>query len=184
MAEGRAVEDPGDEADDALDGLPATMADLFLALVAVVVLMLLSLLPAIATPGALAPDGAEEPWRTGQARLDGGTPAIIVAEAGGLRLADAAVPGADPVSDRSGGRLVPLDALFSDADLAARLEDVARAQTPVLFVVEPDGGEAAFLFDALASRAGLATYAQMRLGSDCAVRSRGAACAPGAVGAP
>lgn len=144
-------ESPEEEGQDA--GVPASMADLFFTLIAVVVLMLLALLPAIRTPGALAPQ-RESPW---QARLtvEGRTPLVLVARRGGLLVAGEAE------------RSVALDRIVADPGLGDALRRAAQDGTPPLVFVTAEGGEAAFLLDALAGSLGLATLDQVRIDRDC-----------------
>lgn len=145
--------EPGDPAGEAVS-LPATMADIFLALVGVVVIMLLALVPAIRTPGGLAPPPPFEVWRAGLT-LDGGTPAVLLAEADGLRL----------IGPEE--RLVPLDAVLDDPDVARALEAASARGDGVLLVIRPEGQEAAFQFTALAGRLGLDGVHHLRLDHAC-----------------
>src|SRR5689334_4596875 len=119
-----------DEADDeGLTALPATMSDILFALVAVVIVVLLSLAPMLRMPGALATQKANP---LASAIVIDGRPAVVfVAEPDGLRLEESK-------------RLVPLDAILSDAGLAQALQ---ATDEPVLLIVPEDGQEAAFLFN-------------------------------------
>jgi hypothetical protein len=134
-------------------GVPASMADLFFTLIAVVVLMLLALVPAIRTPGALNPQ-KEAPWRA-ELEVDGRRPLVAVAERGGLRLTG------------EGERLVPLGTMLDDAALREALRPAVSGARPLLLLVTPEGGEAAFLFDALAARVGIAGLDQVRISRNC-----------------
>lgn len=139
--------DEAGEAEDGPQGLPASMADIFLALIGVVILMLLSLAPALdggAAPRADA--GAED--RTDEALA-------IVAEPEGLRVAGGTMP------------TTPLAAVLDPGPLAASLGEASRDSRDVLLLIEPEGHEAAFLFGALAHRAGLRNIRQIRLAHPC-----------------
>lgn len=137
------------------DGLPASMADLFFALAAIIVFLLLALVPMIGPrPPATATAAADDLWRA-PVRVDNRNALVFVAGARGLRLAGAP------------GRTVPLDAILDDAPLAAQLREAGGGKRPVLLAIEPDGGEAAFLFDALAGSLALPEIVQLRVEADC-----------------
>ena len=141
-----------DRDDGPLD-LPGSMADIFLALVAVVILMLLSLLPAIRTPGGLAQRPAvEADWSN--VVIEGRSPAIYVAEATGIRVAD------------DDTRVGP-DDILQDRGLAERLRAAARDRS-ILLVIEPEGQESAFLFSSLAGSLGVGRFYQLRVDAQCA----------------
>lgn len=145
------------EQKDFADGsasLPATMADIFLALVGVVIIMLLSLIPAIRTPGGLEMLTPFEVWRS-DIRFDGTRSEIVVAEEDGLR-----VPG-----DRE--RLVELDMILEDQDLARRLSTASEEGENILMVVLPEGQEAAFLLEALAGQLDLEALHHLRIDHAC-----------------
>ena len=142
-----------DDLENDVSSPPATMAEVFFALIAVVIIMLLALLPAIRKPEALAaPAGA------GQAgtdlRIHGSKPDEFVAEEDGLRFAKR-----PPVA---------LDRMLGDEALRAALESASKAGRDVLLVVRPRGREAAFLFDAVAHRAGVSSIYQLRVDAGCA----------------
>jgi hypothetical protein len=139
-----------DASENELSSLPATMAEIFLALVAVVIMMLLALLPAIRTPGALAPSPPFEVWNA-DLRIEGRSPIVAVADAQGLRLA------------APDGRVVALDAILDDAPLAAGLGQAGKEGRDILLVIRPQGQEAAFLFSALAGSLDIGGVYQLRV---------------------
>lgn len=134
-------EPPDDEAALRID----PFADLLFTLVATVMPAVLLLLPAAQDAPAPLPDRP--------IRIEGRPAALYVARADGLRLGG---PEA---------RLVPLDAIPDDLPLRARLADAAVG--PLLLLVEPEGGEAAFLFEGVLARAGVARIRQVRIAPTC-----------------
>ncbi|MDC9823030.1 hypothetical protein PRN20_04740 [Devosia sp. ZB163] len=139
-----------DDDDDGLTALPATMSDILFSLVAVVIVVLLSLAPAIRTPGALASQKSD--LLTSPILVESEPALVFVAEAAGLRIG------------QGEERLVPLDAILTDADLAQALRE---SNEEVLLLVADDGQEAAFLFNSLAGAHGIASIRQLRLDPKC-----------------
>ncbi len=137
------MHDEADEADDRPQSLPASMADIFLALVGVVVIMLLSLAPALEDSRAPAP------------HFDVGEAAAFVAEDQGLRVAGGTAS------------TTPLAAIVGSRALADALRAAAGDGRDVVLLIEPQGHEAAFLFGALAYRAGIGRIRQIRLAEPC-----------------
>ena len=138
-----------DDDDDGLTALPATMSDILFSLVAVVIVVLLSLAPAIRTPGALASQKAD--LLTSTILVESEPALVFVAESDGLRVGD-------------DERLVPLDAILTDAGLAQALRE---SNEEVLLIVADDGQEAAFLFNSLAGAQGIASIRLLRLDPEC-----------------
>lgn len=145
------MHDDFDDGDDLLGGLPASMADTFLALVGVVIIMLLSLAPALRGNPAPASEAGSE---ASAPQSVGGTLAFV-AEADSLRVAG------------KEGTATPLAAILGSPALAGALRDAAAGGRSVLLLIEPQGQEAAFLFGALAYRAGIGRIRQVRLSGPC-----------------
>lgn len=142
--------------DDYPPGLPATVAEVFLALVGVVMLMLFALAPSVrasAPEGPAAASSREQPRQ--RLLIDGQEPELLIAEAGGLRV------------EGAGGGLIALDRIAGDEALGARLRQATSESRPLLLVIEPDGQEAAFLFPAAASAAGVTQVRQLRVTAAC-----------------
>jgi hypothetical protein len=149
---------PAEPREGGLAGLADPQADLFFTLVAVVLPAILLLLPAARM--------AQQPERQSAALAD----AVLTAGAK-LHGADAAVFLArrDGVAfGPAGHHRVGLDAMLDDAGLKAALGSVRAAGKPLLLLIEPDGQEAAFLFDGLAAMHGPRSIAQVRLDRGCA----------------
>ncbi len=146
--------DPDRHGDDGATILPTSMADLFLALVAVVVIMLLSMAPAIRHPDLLKASAPAELWQM-DLRIAGERPIVLAARADGLLVAG------------DGEMQVPLDRILDDQALAGRIGAGREAGREILLIVEPEGGEAAFLFSALAGGLGLQEFTQLRIDSGC-----------------
>jgi hypothetical protein len=144
----------GDSAGDEV-AVPLAIADIFLALVGVVIMMLLALVPALHAPGSLAAPPPLEIWRA-ELAVGGAQPAVLVAEEDGLRLVSQV------------DRLVPLDAILDDSELAAGLRAASAEPGGILLVIRSEGQEAAFLFSALAGGLGLETVHHLRLDTGCA----------------
>lgn len=82
----------------------------------------------------------------------------VVADSAGITLpADRAEPGL--------ARAV--DVIPGDPAVTARLRAAAAAGRPVLLVIDEGGGESAFLFESLASAAGVARLQRLRLDRNC-----------------
>ncbi|MBC8129913.1 MAG: hypothetical protein H7Y08_06285 [Rhizobiaceae bacterium] len=150
-------EEAGDGPDEAdagdPSGLQSSMADLFFALVGVVVFLLITLLPAIQAknPAAAMPDDL---WAVEMTL--GAEPAFVaVAGADGLRL------------PADGNRTVALGAVLDDPALASTLSALVAGGRNILLVIEPDGSEAAFLFEALTGAVGVADIHQVRMDTAC-----------------
>jgi len=150
--------------------LPATIADVFLALVGVVVIMLLALAPLIRTPAALA-GGRSIDETLAAITIDGARPLSLLADASGLGI------------EGQAARRVPLDRMRDDAGLAAALREAVAKGQPVLLAIAPDGQEAAFVFESLASGLGVGDYYQLRVDAACdyAIDAGRAGCRPGRV---
>ena len=144
-----------DDAGNEFTSLPGTMAEVFFALIAVVIMMLLALVPAIRNPDALA---APPVFKAAEAdiRIGAEKPEKFVAGAEGL------------TTGRPKARTLALDRVLDDRGLEDALRAAARENRKILLVVERRGEEAAFLFDALASRAGIRSVYQLRVDAGCA----------------
>jgi hypothetical protein len=118
-------------------------ADLLMTVGSVFLLLAMTLLAQ--APPAIAPAAASD---------------AILAVGGGIRLG-------------SSGRLVPLDAIPDDPELAAWLVRLRGSAEPPVVLVAPDGLEAAFLFDNAAGAAGLLRMATLRLRTGCAEAPEG-----------
>lgn len=145
-------EPAADEAVPIGEATVAPLADLLFSVATVVVALLVAVLPAlVAVPSGAAARRAE---------ID----ALAATADAGLVL----VAGRDGVTVAAAGRsaearTVPLARLLDDATLAAALAAAARAPGPVGVIVEPDGGEAAFVLEGLLAAAGVAVVAALRL---------------------
>lgn len=136
------------------------LADLLFGLVAILIPIFALLLPAM----YMVSDAASSPAETTDARLMQqdvrirGAPARrFLARAAGLQIAAT-----------DGALLIPLDRMLDAPALADALRNAREADAPVLLMIEPDGFEAAFLFEQTAARSQLTKIYQLRLDADCA----------------
>ncbi|PDT90813.1 hypothetical protein CO669_07505 [Bradyrhizobium sp. Y36] len=136
-----------DEFDPVLASDP--LADLLLSVAAVIVLAVLAILPSLPQRDAAATE-AEAGFQ-----LDGRRVTPWLATGAGLAI------------DGSRTDPVPLDRMFSDQSLAAALQVMQRSDGPLVLFIAPDGNEAAFQFEAIASRHGIRQIHQVRLEPGC-----------------
>lgn len=136
-----------DEFDPVLASDP--LADLLLSVAAIIVLAVLAILPSLPQRTASATEA-----QTGF-QLDGRRVTPWLATSAGLAI------------DSSPTNLVPLDRMFSDQTLAAALQGMQPANEPLVLFIAPDGSEAAFQFEAIASRHGVRQIRQVRLEPGC-----------------
>lgn len=136
---------------------PATdpLADLLFTLIAAVLPAILLLAPL--SDGVRHAVEREATRRTAQARegttLRGAPVHPVVARAAGLSV---------------DGRFVPLDHIDDDPGLVAALDGMRAAHQPLLLLIEPDGGESAFLFEPVAAAHAPSRFDEVRLTSPCA----------------
>ncbi len=126
------------------------LADLFFSVVAIVVLAVIVILPSV----RLDMEAARLPQPERELRIDGNVTDPIRATATGI------VYGSQHVT-------VPLDAIGEDAGLAGALRAARSHALPVVVLIEPDGGEAAFQLEPVLAREGPATVTEVRLAGDC-----------------
>jgi len=150
------------------------LADLLLSLVAIVVLAVIVILPAVQRDGARS-HAPRQPAASAPShqvfRLAGRTIEPLVATSQGLRTGPAPED------------IVAVDRILDDGALAARLQRMRDEGATLLLVIDPDGAEAAFQFEAVASLHGPPRIRQVRrdpacthlrsatLARDCAARS-------------
>lgn len=129
------------------------LSDIFFGLVAVILLILSFLLPL----ARQAPDPVPVPTKF---TYQGAEATIILADAAGLLF--------DP---EGSGRLdVPLDALYTDSRVMARMQAMKAAGTVPFVVIAQDGHESLFVFETLAAEVDLPQVSHVRLprqASDC-----------------
>lgn len=68
---------------------------------------------------------------------------------------------------RGAADIAPLDKILDDTRLVARLEEIQKADARILLLVDPDGLESAFVFDAVARRYVNGEIIQIRLSQPC-----------------
>jgi hypothetical protein len=130
------------------------LADLLFSLVAIVVLAIIIMLPVMGRSGAPAPPSMAESLAGSAMTLGGRAVEPFVARAAGLQI------GHNP-------DLIPLDAIPQDEALAAKLRDMRARGEPVVLMIDPDGTEAAFLFEPVASLNGPPSMRTVRLDRTC-----------------
>ena len=134
------------------------LADLLFGVVAIVVLAVIIILPTVGTRGVAngaPPSSVGEALVKSKFSLDGRAVEPFMAAARGLRY------GPQP------SEIVPLEAILQDSALAARLREIRERGNPLVLMIDPDGSEAAFQFEAVASRDGPARIRQIRLDATC-----------------
>ncbi|GMO22148.1 hypothetical protein [Bradyrhizobium sp. TM233] len=142
-----------DEFDPVLASDP--LADLLLSVAAVIVLAVLAVLPSLpqrnaSTAGAI-----------------GALPADVDFQLEGRRVTPWLATRAGLAIDGSPANLIPLDRMFLDQSLTAALQGVQRANARLVLFIAPDGNEAAFQFEVIASRHGIRRMRQVRLEAGC-----------------
>jgi hypothetical protein len=68
---------------------------------------------------------------------------------------------------RSSPRMIPVDKIFFDQALPGILEEMRKADEPVVLLIESNGFETVFQLEAIASRHGPARMRQIRIDSEC-----------------
>jgi hypothetical protein len=68
---------------------------------------------------------------------------------------------------RSSSQMIPVDKIFFDEALPRILEGMRNADAAVVLLIEPNGFETAFQFEAIASRHGPRQMRQVRVDSEC-----------------
>jgi hypothetical protein len=134
------------------------LADLLFGVVAIVVLAVIIILPTVGMRGmasAALQGPVGEALIKSKFSLDGRAVEPLVATAAGLRY------GPQP------SEIVPLEAILQDAPLAARLRAMRERGDTLVLMIDPDGSEAAFQFEAVASRDGPPRIRQVRLDATC-----------------
>lgn len=147
--------DDGQDEEAALDPL----ADLLFGLVAIIVPAVALMLPLISAAAGRVP--ARDPqaavaFVSGELKVDGAPATSILASAAGVRIRD------------GGDEFVELARILDDERLAGALRRLRTAGKPVLLLIEPDGQEAAFLFEAVAAAHGPDRILQVRVDPACA----------------
>lgn len=132
------------------------LSDLLLSVAAIIVLAVIVVLPAVRTASD-TPDNnpASRPPGDTVLTLRGQAIEPFFATQHGLRM------NAPP------GNIVPVDQILDDRQLAEKLRYMRDAGEPLLLIIEPDGFEAAFLFEATASLNGPKRSWQIRLDTAC-----------------
>ena len=152
------------------------LADLLFTLIAAVLPAIFLLAPLLRAPSLgeareVRPPASAAAQGTApvEVRVDGRGAATVIAGAGGLRLMG------------DGGRLVGLDAIADDPSLIGLLDRLREDDRPLLLVVEPDGLEAAFLFEPVLAAHGPRDLREVRATDACAATrdaALAAACRP------
>jgi hypothetical protein len=146
-------EGPADEQAGPFDPL----SDLLFGLVAIIIPIFALLLPAMYMAKDTSPDeGIGARLMHAELRVHGALPQRFVAGAKGLHI-----PG-EPA------QFIPVDQVLGADAVAAELRGARERQQPVLLMIEPDGLETAFLFEAAAAHAGQQGFFQLRLDPACA----------------
>lgn len=129
------------------------LADLLLSVAAIIVLVVIAVLPTIPRHPVSRTDraGFAQDWRF---RLENREVHPFFATRDGLLV-------------EGSSSLIPVERIFLDDGLVATLERMRRSDEVVALLVEPDGHEAAFQFEVIASRHGPRSLRQVRLDSDC-----------------
>ncbi len=126
------------------------LADLLFNMVAIIVIAVIVILPtAVMMPPSHRIASTEF-------TIDGRKAQPLVATADGIRF------GASPAD------IVSIARILDDESLAARLDGIRERGDPLLLLIAPDGMEAAFLIETVASRHGPAQLYQVRLDGGCA----------------
>jgi hypothetical protein len=135
------------------------LADLLFGVVAIVVLAVIVILPTVNFNSAPKPGTSRfngESMSSTSFRLDNRPVEPLIATARGLRT------GPSP-SD-----FIPLERILDDKGLAAKLMSMRDRREPLVLLIDPDGDEAAFQFEAVASLNGPPRIRQIRLDTGCA----------------
>ena len=149
--------------DDALAYDP--LSDLLFTMVAILLLAFMAVLPGLALTVVTQPAPPAPPSSLTERNysFEGRSIAPYLATGAGLRRIG------DP-------RVVPADAILDDAGLRATLTELATRAEPVFIFIAADGLEVAFEFEAVASAAGIRTFRQIRLATDCKPQRPSIAC--------
>lgn len=145
---------PGAETDRSLAIDP--LADLLLSVVAIVVLAIIAILPSI--PRHPANDNSRSHRgipADAKFQLDGVDIEPFVATKDGLSIGG-------PTA-----RLIPVNRIFDDEDLIAKLEQMRSADKTAVLFIDPNGFETAFQFEVIANTHGPKRMRQVRFDSEC-----------------
>ena len=143
------------------------LADLLFGVAAILVLAVVVILPTIRPDGTLRDRSTRRMMQNTELRLDGKAVAPLVAAADGLQL---------PARAGQAAAVIPLDRILDDAELVGRLEQMRGSGEPLVLLIDGDGLEAAFQFEAVAALYGPPRIRQIRLDADCRfARSQAAA---------
>jgi len=134
------------------------LADLLFGVAAILVLAVVVILPTVRPDGTLRDRTTRRLVENVALRLDGQRLEPLVASAEGLRL---------PARADGKAVVVPLDRILDDPELSQRLERMRASGAPLVLLIEADGGEAAFQFEAVAALHGPPRMRQIRLDADC-----------------
>ncbi len=125
------------------------LADLLFNLVAIIVIAVIVILPTVdITRKVRTPTSVEF-------KIDGRTAKTLVATSEGIR------------SGAGASEFVALNHILDDEQFAMRLDRMRNRNDVLLVLIEPDGLEAAFLFESVASVHGPAQFRQVRLDFAC-----------------
>jgi len=145
--------------DDDENPAPEPLSDLLFGLVALLVPVIAVLLPVMKVAADAVPardHAAASSFLRGDLTVAGHPAAAFFAGGAGLRIRD------------DGDRVVAVDRMLDDQALVTRLDRAKDTQQPILLLIEPDGQEAAFLFEAIAASRGVGRLLQVRIDPACA----------------
>jgi hypothetical protein len=134
------------------------LADLLLSTVAIVVLAMIAILPTLphhSTPQGHPTSSVAGDPENGSFRLEDRAVEPLVATERGL-IIWSQVP-----------REIPIDRIFFDESLVARLKRMRSMDDTLVLLIEPNGSEAAFQFEVIANLHGPKKMRQVRLYSEC-----------------
>lgn len=139
--------------DDDFQSLVDPLGDLLLSVAAILVLATIVMLPLVEKVQTPAGDPAREI----SSELDAlsGQMQPLLATRFGLRFGRAAAD------------IAPVDKILDDARLLARLGEIQKADAGILLLIDPDGLESAFVFDAVARNYVTRNITQIRLNQPC-----------------
>jgi hypothetical protein len=134
------------------------LADLLFGVAAILVLAVVVILPTVRPDGTLRDRATRRLVENVELRLGEQRVEPLVAAADGLRL---------PARADQKAVIVPLDRILDDPELSERLERMRASGEPLVLLIEGDGLETAFQFEAVAASHGPARVRQIRLDADC-----------------
>lgn len=156
----RRPDDAQHSRDDDYQALVDPLGDLLLSVAAILVLATIVMLPLVDQMRAPAEDSAEAPTPQ-SSPLDRGLQPLLATRFG-LRFG------------RASADIATVDKILDDARLFARLEEIRRANADILLLIDPDGLESAFVFDAVARSYVTGKIIQIRLSQPCSEIRTGA----------